>query len=73
MADIILLDPPYEASEADVAGVLAAAGSRLAAGGIAVLRARAPPAGAGQKAGRLARSRDVVSGNSALAFYEITE
>ena len=72
MADIILLDPPYEASEADVAGVLAAAGSRLAAGGIAVLEhARRRPAP--DKAGRLARSRDVVSGNSALAFYEITE
>ena len=72
-SDIILLDPPYEASDAEVADVLAAAGKRLAAGGVAVLeqarrRKRAP-----ETAGRLARSRDVVSGSSALTFYEITQ
>jgi 16S rRNA (guanine(966)-N(2))-methyltransferase RsmD len=69
--DIILFDPPYEASDSEVTGVLTAAGNRLAAGGIAVLeharRKRAPEA-----AGRLARFREVVSGSSALAFYEIT-
>ena len=70
--DIILLDPPYEASDSEVADVLAAAGKRLATGGVAVLeharRKRTP-----DTAGRLARSREVVSGSSALAFYEITQ
>ena len=70
--DIILLDPPYEASDSEVADVLAAAGKRLASGGVAVLeharRKRAP-----ETAGRLARRREVVSGSSALAFYEITQ
>jgi 16S rRNA (guanine966-N2)-methyltransferase len=69
--DIILLDPPYVAREAEVAEVLAAAGKQLAPGGILVLeharRAPAPDA-----AGRLARSRDVVSGDSMLTFYENT-
>jgi 16S rRNA (guanine(966)-N(2))-methyltransferase RsmD len=71
-ADIILLDPPYEESESEVAGVLAAAGERVAAGGVAVLehpRRRAAP----ETAGRLGRTREVVSGNSALAFYEIKD
>jgi 16S rRNA (guanine966-N2)-methyltransferase len=75
LMDIILLDPPYASGDRDqteVAGVLAAAGERLAANGVAVLehaRRRTVP----ERAGRLARSRDVVSGSSALAFYEITE
>jgi 16S rRNA (guanine966-N2)-methyltransferase len=70
--DIILLDPPYEASDSEVAEVLAAAGQRLAADGLAVLeharRKRSP-----DRAGRLARSREVVSGSSALAFYQIAD
>jgi len=70
--DIILLDPPYEASDSEVAAVLEAAGNRLATGGVVVLeharRKRAP-----ETAGRLARSREVVSGSSALAFYEVTD
>jgi 16S rRNA G966 N2-methylase RsmD len=69
--DIILLDPPYEASDSEVAGVLTAAGECLAAGGVVVLehgrRKRVP-----ETAGRLTRSREVISGSSALAFYEIT-
>ena len=67
--DIILLDPPYAASDAEVAGVLAAAGDRVAGGRCRGARARTPPAGAGH--GRaLERSRDVVSGSSALTFYD---
>ena len=66
--DIIVLDPPYAASDAEVAGVLAAAGEILTADGLAVLeRARRRPAP--DAAGRLGRSRDVVSGHSALTFY----
>jgi 16S rRNA (guanine(966)-N(2))-methyltransferase RsmD len=67
-ADIVLLDPPYDVSESEVADVLAAAGELLAAGGIAVLehaRRRRVPA----TAGRLVRSREVVSGSSTLTFY----
>ena len=66
--DIIWLDPPYDASDAEVTGVLAAAGQALTPDGLAVLeRARRRPAPA--EAGRLGRSRDVVSGHSALTFY----
>jgi 16S rRNA (guanine966-N2)-methyltransferase len=66
--DIIWLDPPYEASEAALLGVLAAAGEALAPDGMAVLeRARRRPGP--DAAGRLVRSRDVVSGQSALTFY----
>jgi 16S rRNA (guanine(966)-N(2))-methyltransferase RsmD len=66
--DIIWLDPPYEASEAELLGVLAAAGEALAPDGMAVLeRARRRPGP--DRAGRLGRSRDVVSGQSALTFY----
>jgi 16S rRNA (guanine966-N2)-methyltransferase len=69
--DIILLDPPYAASDAEVAGVLAAAGEILTPDGVAVLeRARRRPAPG--LAGRLGRSRDVVSGHSALTFYEVS-
>ena len=66
--DIIWLDPPYDASDAEVTGVLAAAGEALTPDGLAVLeRARRRPAP--DEAGRLGRSRDVVSGHSALTFY----
>ena len=68
--DIVWLDPPYEASGAELLGVLAAAGEALAPDGIAVLeRARRRPGP--EAAGRLGRSRDVVSGQSALTFYEV--
>jgi len=63
--DIVLLDPPYD-EEPDA--TLAAAGSRLASGGVAVLehaRKRRPPAAAG----RLTRTRELISGDSALSFY----
>jgi len=68
--DIVWLDPPYEASEAELMGVLAAAGETLAPDGMAVLeRSRRRPGP--DAAGRLVRSRDVLSGQSALTFYEV--
>jgi 16S rRNA (guanine966-N2)-methyltransferase len=69
--DIILLDPPYTAGDATMTPILAAAGECLAENGVAVLeRARRQPAP--DTAGRLVRSRDVVSGDSALTFYGTT-
>jgi len=64
--DIALLDPPYDQS-ADAE--LAAVAELLAPGGIAVVEhTRRQPAA--ERAGRLVRSRDVRSGDSALTFYE---
>ena len=69
--DIILLDPPYEATGDAVMTlekVLAAAGAVIALNGVLVLehaRKRQPP----ETAGRLARTREVIAGDSALAFY----
>lgn len=63
--DLVLLDPPYDH---DSAAVLAAAAGLLAANGTLVLehaRRRPPP----DAAGGLTRTRDVGSGDSALAFY----
>jgi len=64
--DIALLDPPYgQSADAE----LAAVAELLAPGGIAVVEhARRQPAA--ERAGRLLRSRDVRSGDSALTFYE---
>ena len=65
--DIVWLDPPYdEASDAE----LTAAGVLLAPGGLLVLEhARRRPAP--DAAGRLVRSRQVISGDSTLSFYEL--
>jgi 16S rRNA (guanine(966)-N(2))-methyltransferase RsmD len=66
--DIILLDPPYD-KPADAA--LAAASPVAAQDGIVVLEhARRRPAPAA--VGRLVRRREVVSGDSALSFYDVT-
>jgi 16S rRNA (guanine966-N2)-methyltransferase len=68
--DIILLDPPYAANDAEIMRVLALAGDHVAGTGVVVVeRARRyqPP----DAAGVLTRSRDVVSGSSALTFYEL--
>jgi 16S rRNA (guanine(966)-N(2))-methyltransferase RsmD len=67
--DIVLLDPPYAITAADLADVLAAVGPRLAIGGLAVLE-HATRHPAPDIAGRLVRSRDLVSGDSTLTFYE---
>lgn len=65
---IALLDPPYDQPpDAE----LTAVADLLAPGGMAVLEhARRRPAP--ERAGRLIRSRDVVAGDSALSFYELT-
>lgn len=64
--DLAVLDPPYD--EPDLAAAVAAAGPLIAPGGLLVLehgrRRPAPDSAAG-----LIRTRDVRSGDSALAFY----
>lgn len=63
--DLVLLDPPYNH---DSAAVIASAARLLAANGTLVLehaRRQAVP----ETAGGLTRTREVVSGDSALAFY----
>jgi 16S rRNA (guanine966-N2)-methyltransferase len=63
--DIMFFDPPYDEQVDDV---LAAAGERLAPEGVLVLehaRRRVSP----ERLGRLQRTRDVTSGDSALALY----
>lgn len=65
--DLILLDPPYD--EKDLSAVLEAAAGVLSDGGLVVLehaRRREAP----ESAGNLTRTRSLVSGDSALAFYE---
>ena len=66
--DVALLDPPYELSRGGIAGVLDAAGQVMSEGGILVLeharRQLAPAVADG-----LVRTREVIAGDSALAFY----
>ena len=64
--DLILLDPPYDEEQLDA--ILAAAGARLAAGGVLVLEhaKRRPVPDA---AGRVRRGRARTSGDSVLDFY----
>jgi 16S rRNA (guanine(966)-N(2))-methyltransferase RsmD len=64
MFDLVLLDPPYQDA---VAPALEAAADRLASGGLIVLERatrREPDVPA-----RLARARDVKSGDSTLTFF----
>jgi len=68
--DIILLDPPYALGSDEMERGLAAAGALVASEGLLVLEhARQRPVP--DAAGRLVRSRDVVSGNSMLTLYEV--
>ena len=65
--DLAVLDPPYD--EPDLTASIAGAESLIAPGGLLVLehaRRRVAP----EQVGRLRMSRDLVSGDSALAFYE---
>ena len=63
--DLALFDPPY-GEQAD--GVLDAAGALLAGDGVVVLEhGRRQPSP--ESAGRLVRTREVTSGDSALSFY----
>ena len=64
--DLAVLDPPYD--EPDLTAAIAAAEPLIAPGGLLVLEhARRRPAP--EKVGRLRATRDLVSGDSALAFY----
>jgi 16S rRNA (guanine966-N2)-methyltransferase len=65
LLDIIVLDPPYEAT--GIGDVLEAAAGHLAPSGILVLEraTRREP----EPAGALTRVRDVKSGDSSLTFY----
>jgi 16S rRNA (guanine966-N2)-methyltransferase len=64
--DLAVLDPPYD--EPDLTASIAAAEPLIAPGGLLVLEhARRHPAPA--QVGRLRMSRDLLSGDSALAFY----
>ena len=68
--DIVFLDPPYSTGDADVARALVAAAGRLGANGLVVLE-RAHRRPAPEVAGRLVRTRDAVSGSSALSFFAV--
>jgi len=64
--DLILLDPPYDLAETQA--IVEAVGRTLTDGGLLVLehaKRRVAPVAAGD----LVRTRDVVSGDSGLAFY----
>ena len=64
--DLAVLDPPYD--EPDLTAAIASAEHLIAPGGLLVLEhARRRPAP--EKVGRLRATRDLVSGDSALAFY----
>jgi 16S rRNA (guanine966-N2)-methyltransferase len=66
--DIMIFDPPYDYQPGAADAVLGAAADRLAPNGLLVLehaRRHAAP----ESAGRLGRTRQVVSGDSALSFY----
>ena len=77
--DLVLLDPPYDrrpggsgdpGGPGDFDTVLAAAGEVVAADGLLVLehsRKRATP----EAAGVLVRTREVMSGDSALTLYAV--
>jgi 16S rRNA (guanine966-N2)-methyltransferase len=64
--DLAVLDPPYD--EPDLMATIAAAEPLMTPGGLLVLEhARRRPAP--ETAGSLGRTRDLISGDSALAFY----
>ena len=67
--DIVLLDPPYDQADVTMLETLTGADSVLAADGLVVLEhsRRHPAPGS---AGRLVLTRRLVSGDSALAFYQ---
>ena len=64
--DLAVLDPPYD--DSDLTAAIAAAELLIAPSGLLVLEhARRRPAP--EQVGRLRMSRDLISGDSALAFY----
>jgi 16S rRNA (guanine(966)-N(2))-methyltransferase RsmD len=66
--DVVLFDPPYDVAGNEVEGVLAAAGDVIASDGVLVLE-HARNRRAVETAGRLVRTREVIGGDSVLAFY----
>jgi 16S rRNA (guanine(966)-N(2))-methyltransferase RsmD len=68
--DVVFLDPPYAVGHRELLDVLTQAGDRLASGGVAVLE-HASRREVPEHAGRLARSREIASGDSTLTFYEV--
>jgi 16S rRNA (guanine(966)-N(2))-methyltransferase RsmD len=65
--DVIVLDPPY--NEADFPGVIQAAAAIVAASGLVVLE-HAQRSAVPVSAGLLASVRTLISGDSALTFYQ---
>jgi 16S rRNA (guanine966-N2)-methyltransferase len=66
--DIVFLDPPYGLDEGEMAAALATAAAIVAGDGEVVIehaKRNAPPA----RAGALVLTRDLLSGDSGLAFY----
>jgi 16S rRNA (guanine966-N2)-methyltransferase len=63
--DIMIFDPPYDERADDLLGD---AGEHLSAGGVLVLE-HARRVSTPEQAGRIRKSREVRSGDSALAFY----
>lgn len=63
--DLVVLDPPYDMSPDDA---IAPASAVLASGGALVLE-HAERRSAPERAGGLVRTRQIVSGDSALTFY----
>ena len=66
--DVAVLDPPYD--EPDLTASIATAEPLIATGGLLVLehsRRRPTP----ERVGRLGKARDLISGDSALAFYSV--
>jgi 16S rRNA (guanine(966)-N(2))-methyltransferase RsmD len=66
--DLAVLDPPYDVP--DLTASIAAAEPLMAPGGLLVLehaRRRQVP----DEVGRLRKTRDLISGDSALAFYQL--
>jgi len=66
MFDVVLLDPPYDQPLDEP---IAAAGRHLAPGGLLVIE-HAKRRDVASGAGTLVRSRQVISGDSALSFFE---
>ena len=65
--ELAVLDPPYD--EPDLTAAIAAAEPLIAPGGLLVLEhARRRPVP--EEVGRLRKTRELISGDSALAFYE---
>jgi 16S rRNA (guanine966-N2)-methyltransferase len=67
--DIVLLDPPYDQADDTMLETLTSADSVLAPDGLVVLEHARRQMAPG-RAGRLVLTRRLVSGDSALAFYQ---